>query len=158
MPSLALVIPIALYNMHSAYMMNAQLQMITTLEWRKVCTELGVKQASRKEDMQRRVVAVLHTASGRATVFSEEGSQLLKRVGTILNIPVPRERHETVLPAGVRLICLCTTGGSCEKQDLIACVRCGTSQHRTCVGKAGNMRDYHCPQCQLQTLEPLDTQ
>lgn len=151
-----MVIPSLLYNMHSAYMMNAQLQMITTLEWRKVCTELGVHQASRKEDMQRRIMGVMNTASGRAQVFRQGSSQIVRKVASILNIPVPRDKLEMALPAGVRLICLCTTGDSSDKQELVTCVQCGTSQHRVCIGKASNMRQYHCPQCQLQALEPLN--
>lgn len=38
----------------------------------------------------------------------------------------------------------------------LICHRCGSSQHRSCMGKAASMKEYECANCQLRQMEPFE--
>ena len=142
--------------LNSSYKLNQDLQSIPMLEWRKITTALGVKQAGKKEEVLKRVLAFVRTPEGRSQVYRQGELPFVRRLGSILNLPLPREQPDLdTLLTGIHVICLCTDKVAAPS-DLIKCIKCGNSQHKECIGRLVAMQEYHCPQCQLQSIEPFD--
>lgn len=51
--------------------------------------------------------------------------------------------------------CICNDMGSKESQPTLKCEKCGSFQHKECVGKNSSLRPYECPLCLISKLDPL---
>ena len=100
----------------------------------------------RKADLRPRVLVYLQSEEGRRRVHSEEASQRLQQLGSMLSLQRPEGIESSV-------VCLCA--GAVRTGELIRCALCGAEQHRKCVGSAALMPQYYCARCHLQAMEPL---
>lgn len=101
----------------------------TLTQLKAVARDLGLRQTGSKAELKLRVQTYLQTADGR------------KRVAL-----TPSNGTEPVV------ICVCGHAG----RPGLQCSSCLTWQHANCMGAMGGMKNYECPRCQIEQMDPYN--
>lgn len=104
-----------------------QLGSLTLAQLRVLARNVGLRQTGSKAELKIRVQSYFQTADGR------------KRFAHI-----PSNGEEP------RVICVCGHTG----KPGIQCSRCLTWQHTVCMGPMSGMKNYECPRCQIEQMDP----
>ena len=120
--------------------------------WKDLSRELGLPSSGTSDDLQARILSHLRSDSGHR-FLSDGGSPALRALLKLQGLPMPSVRPHGCNPYEPGFACICGLSGAGLP---LICHRCGSSQHRSCMGKAATMKEYECANCQLRQMEPFE--